>query len=116
MMYSRADKIRIFRKLQNPKMGECDLRLLAHQAPQHTELAKFRRNPTRYANDILYALIDVTTEQAITENRNSENRSETHAPAPAEPKTRKAPAKKTTDAKKKPSKKKTSTHASTGRT
>ena len=53
-------------------MGACDLRLLESLAPSHASIATFRRNPRRYAADILYALLDVTTEDKILKSRNKE--------------------------------------------
>lgn len=68
-MYGSKDKLSLFRKLQRVDKAGCDLRLLSDQAPSFPELEKFQRNPSRYADDILYALLDVATEQLIRDNR-----------------------------------------------
>lgn len=64
--------VSVLRRLHNPDMGACDLRLLESLAPSHASIATFRRNPRRYAADILYALLDVTTEDKILKSRNKE--------------------------------------------
>ena len=68
-MIHNKEKLRIFRILNNPKQATADLKLLMERCPANTELHKFQRNPERYAGDILYALIDVATEQLISDNR-----------------------------------------------
>lgn len=68
-MYSRKDKLNYFHRLRGEKHGAADLKLLADENPTHKKLARFARDPKRYANDILYALLEVCSAEAIMENR-----------------------------------------------
>lgn len=68
-MYSRKDKLNYFHRLRGEKHGAADLKLLADENPTHKKLARFARDPKRYANDILYALLEVCSAEEIMENR-----------------------------------------------
>lgn len=68
-MYSRKEKLEHFNQLSGAKYGAVDLELLADECPSHKNLTKFARDPQRYADDILYALLDVCTAEDIKENR-----------------------------------------------
>ena len=85
-MYSRKDKLNHFHHLRNEKHGAADLELLADRNPIHKNLARFARDPKRYANDILYALLDVCSAEEIEENREDcefvgEGENTSHEPA-----------------------------------
>lgn len=68
-MYNRADKIRYFNKLRNPSAAQKDLQLLKKSNPSLSRLGRYGRNPERYADDILYDLLDTCTEDKIAANR-----------------------------------------------
>ncbi len=111
-MIDNKEKLALFHRLLHAGMANCDLRLLEEQKPDASGLNRFRINPERYAGDILFALIDVASEQLILDNRKAVNQIQlTKAVAPAMGKTV-AKAKPTqespapTEAKKKPSRKK----------
>ena len=57
-MYSFKEKKTHFVALRNPDVAQYDLELLAKEVPGFPQLATFSRNPKRYADDILYALLD----------------------------------------------------------
>ena len=57
-MYSFKEKKTHFVALRNPDVAQYDLELLAKEVPGFPQLATFLRNPKRYADDILYALLD----------------------------------------------------------
>lgn len=68
-MYSFKEKQKHFSELQNPDAASLDLKLLTQKAPSHPLLRKFSRNPQRYANEILYQLLDVAERDEIRNNR-----------------------------------------------
>ena len=68
-MYSRKEKLEHFNHLAGAKYGAVDLHLLTDERPTHKDLSKFARDPKRYANEILYALLDVCTVDDIQNNR-----------------------------------------------
>ncbi|WP_308759511.1 alanine-zipper protein [uncultured Bacteroides sp.] len=68
-MYSFKEKKTHFVALRNPDAARYDLELLAKEAPAFQQLATFSRNPKRYADDILYALLDCATREKIREYR-----------------------------------------------
>lgn len=68
-MYSFKEKKTHFVALRNPDVAQYDLELLAKEIPGFPQLATFSRNPKRYADDILYALLDCTTRERIREYR-----------------------------------------------
>ncbi len=68
-MYGFKEKTKYFNELRNPAAAEVDLRLLWASAPAHPKLKMFARNPQRYADDILYTLLDFKPKNAIRINR-----------------------------------------------
>lgn len=68
-MYSFKEKQKHFSELQNPDAASLDLQLLTQKTPSHPLLRKFSRNPQRYANEILYQLLDVAERDEIRNNR-----------------------------------------------
>lgn len=68
-MYSFKEKQKHFSELQNPDAASLDLKLLTQKSPLHPHLRKFSRNPQRYANEILYQLLDVAQRDEIRNNR-----------------------------------------------
>ena len=58
-MYSFKEKQKHYAELRNPDAAEQDLELLRKKQPELSTLSMFSRNPKRYADDILYALLDV---------------------------------------------------------
>lgn len=68
-MYSFKEKQKHFSELQNPDAASLDLQLLTQKTSSHPLLRKFSRNPQRYANEILYQLLDVAERDEIRNNR-----------------------------------------------
>jgi len=68
-MYSRTDKIRHFNALRKPSAARKDFELLKKNTPSLSRLARYERNPERYADDILYDLLDCCTAEDIKANR-----------------------------------------------
>ena len=68
-MYSFKEKQKHFSELQNPDVASLDLKLLTQKNPLHPLLRKFSRSPQRYANEILYQLLDVAERDEIRNNR-----------------------------------------------
>lgn len=68
-MYGFKEKTKYFNELRNPAAAEVDLRLLRASAPAHPKLKMFARNPQRYADDILYTLLDLKSKDTIRLNR-----------------------------------------------
>jgi outer membrane biosynthesis protein TonB len=68
-MYSTREKLKIHSELLNEEHAGADLDLLRIANPKHPLLERYSRNPDRYFEDILYALLDVATREQIRENR-----------------------------------------------
>lgn len=68
-MYGFKEKTKYFNELRNSAAAEADLSLLQAVAPAHPKLKMFARNPQRYANDILYTLLDFKSKIDIRLNR-----------------------------------------------
>ena len=66
-MYSFKEKKRHFSDLENTSAAESDLRLLKSKVRQ--VVSSWERQPKRYADDILYRLLDVATREEIRINR-----------------------------------------------
>ena len=65
MPYSFKEKRKWMAALANPEAATADLKLLETTAMGKGELASFRRNPKRYAEEILYHLLDRKTAEEI---------------------------------------------------
>lgn len=68
-MISRSEKLQLFNKLRGENHAQADLSLLEDEQPRHPKLARFSRDPKRYSDEILYALLDFCDEEEITDNR-----------------------------------------------
>lgn len=77
-MYSSKEKIGHFSKLRNSSVAQKDLQLLKERNPSLSRIDRYRRNPQRYADDILYDLLDCCQASEIIANR-GETHDETKA-------------------------------------
>ena len=68
-MISRREKLQLFNKLRGADHAEADLDLLEDVNPRHPKLTSFSRDPKRYADEILYALLDECDEADIVDHR-----------------------------------------------
>lgn len=68
-MISRREKLQLFNKLRGAGHAEADLVLLKEVNPRHPKLTRFARDPKRYADEILYALLDECDEGDIVDHR-----------------------------------------------
>ncbi len=68
-MISRREKLQLFNKLRGTVHAEADLALLEDVNPRHPKLTRFARDPKRYADEILYALLDECDEADIVDHR-----------------------------------------------
>ena len=68
-MISRREKLQLFNKLRGTGHAEADLALLEEANPRHPKLTRFARDPKRYADEILYALLDECDEGDIVDHR-----------------------------------------------
>lgn len=68
-MISRREKLQLFNKLRGVGHAEADLALLEDVNPRHPKLTRFARDPKRYADEILYALLDECDEGDIVDHR-----------------------------------------------
>ena len=68
-MISRREKLQLFNKLRGAGHAEADLALLEDVNPRHPKLTRFVRDPKRYADEILYALLDECDEGDIVDHR-----------------------------------------------
>ena len=82
-MYSFKEKQKHYAELRNPDTAEQDLELLRKKQPELSTLSMFSRNPKRYADDILYALLDVAERDEIHNNRRTVE--QTPDPNPEQP-------------------------------
>ena len=68
-MISRREKLQLFNKLRGAGHAEADLALLEDANPRHPKLTRFARDPKRYADEILYALLNECDEGDIVDHR-----------------------------------------------
>ena len=68
-MISRREKLQLFNKLRGAGHAEADLALLEDVNPRHPKLTRFARDPKRYSDEILYALLDECDEGDIVDHR-----------------------------------------------
>lgn len=61
--------MQLFNKLRGAGHAEADLALLEDVNPRHPKLTRFARDPKRYADEILYALLDECDEGDIVDHR-----------------------------------------------
>lgn len=62
-------KLDSFRKLRNPAQAIKDLALLKSTNPTLDRLVRYSRNPLRYADEILYDLLDCCSAEKVVSNR-----------------------------------------------
>ena len=68
-MYSTKEKLSHFRSLLAPNLADADLQLLKERNSDNSNLVRFSLAPTKNAEDILFALLDVCTHDEIVRNR-----------------------------------------------
>lgn len=68
-MYSFKEKKKHLEELSNKDAAEADLLLLKQVQPTFHSIRTFERNPKRYAQDILYALLDYRSRDEIRTHR-----------------------------------------------
>ena len=86
-MINRREKLQLFNKLRGADHAEADLDLLEDVNPRNPKLTRFARDPKRYADEILYALLDECDEEDIVDHRISfEKLDENIVDAPADDK------------------------------
>ena len=68
-MYNRREKLQLFNQLRGEEHAKADLSLLDDENPRHPKLTRFARDPQRYADEILYALLDICDADEIDDNR-----------------------------------------------
>lgn len=68
-MYNRREKLQLFNQLRGEEHAKADLSLLEEENPRHPKLTRFARDPQRYADEILYALLDICDADEIDDNR-----------------------------------------------
>ena len=86
-MISRREKLQLFNKLRGADHAEADLDLLEDVNPRNPKLTRFARDPKRYADEILYAILDECDEEDIVDHRISfEKLDENIVDAPADDK------------------------------
>ena len=61
--------MQLFNKLRGTVHAEADLALLEDVNPRYPKLTRFARDPKRYADEILYALLDECNEGDIVDHR-----------------------------------------------
>lgn len=66
---NRREKLQLFNKLRGSSHAEADLTLLEDVNPRHAKLTRFSRDPKRYADEILYALLDECDGADIVDHR-----------------------------------------------
>ena len=66
---NRREKLQLFNKLRESSHAEADLTLLEDVNPRHAKLTRFSRDPKRYADEILYALLDECDGADIVDHR-----------------------------------------------
>mgnify|MGYP004574761067 FL=1 len=68
-MYNRREKLQLFNQLRGEEHAKADLSLMEEENPRHPKLTRFARDPQRYADEILYALLDICDADEIEDNR-----------------------------------------------
>lgn len=68
-MYNRREKLQLFNQLRGEGHAKADLSLLEEENPRHPKLTRFARDSQRYADEILYALLDICDADEIEDNR-----------------------------------------------
>lgn len=72
-MYNFKEKKIHFNALRNSEAAFHDLSLLKEKNPAHERLETFSRDPQRYSDDILYAVLDCASREEIRSFRRKQN-------------------------------------------
>lgn len=72
-MYNFKEKKIHFNALRNSEAASHDLSLLKEKNPVHERLETFSRDPQRYSDDILYAVLDCASREEIRSYRRKQN-------------------------------------------
>lgn len=92
-MYTDKEKLNHFNDLLSSDKAQADLDLLVSLAPDTEGIETFRMEPARYADQILFHLLDFATREDIRMNRRSKDSGTVEkAPEVKEEKVEKAPA------------------------
>ena len=83
MKYSFKEKQNHFQALRAAQHAVADLALLEQKAPALPQLRKFKLLPVRYADEILYALLDVCPREQIVSHRREVAAKDTPTPEAA---------------------------------
>jgi hypothetical protein len=68
-MYTSKEKNIIYNEILHPSHSEADLCLLLSVVPDHPKADRYRDNPCRHHEKILYELLDYKTREEIRANR-----------------------------------------------
>ena len=73
-IYNFKEKQKHFNELRNNNAVLVDLALLEKKQASHPQLARFQKMPFRFADEILYALLDFCTRDQIIKNRRDDEK------------------------------------------
>lgn len=85
-MYSFKEKNRHYRELVDPSHAQADFTLLKASDPTNATVVAAVGCPSRYADQILFALLEVKTREEIVANRRTLAKANEKAQAPKAPK------------------------------
>jgi outer membrane biosynthesis protein TonB len=89
-MYSFKEKNRHYRELVDPSHAQADFTLLKASDPTNATVMAAVGCPSKYADQILFALLEVKTREEIVANRRTLSKANEKATAPKAPKAPKA--------------------------
>lgn len=81
MKYSLKEKIILYNRLQNQQSAQTDLQFLQEIQPELKIDKAWTMNPERYANKILYLLLDYASSEDIVKNRRASSPMKIYIPA-----------------------------------
>jgi len=74
-IYNFKEKQKHFNDLRNGNAVDVDIELLEKNQPQHPQIARFKKMPQRFTDEILYALLDFCSrDQVIKYRRDAEKK------------------------------------------
>lgn len=85
-MYSFKEKNRHYRELVDPSHAQADFTLLKASDPTNATVMAAVGCPSKYADQILFALLEVKTREEIVANRRTMAKANENATAPKAPK------------------------------
>lgn len=85
-MYSFKEKNRHYRELVDPSHAQADFNLLKASDPNNAAVSAAVGCPSKYADQILFALLEVKTREEIVANRRTLAKANEKAQAPKAPK------------------------------